>query len=53
MPGKKEEVKAEVPITDLKEGEMVGKVSEERKTRNGQPNDRLIVKFIISTFVHV
>ena len=53
MPGKKEEVKAEVPITDLKEGEMVGKVSEERKTRNSQPNDLLIVKFIISTLVHV
>ena len=53
MPGKKEEVKAEVPITDLKEGGMVRKVSEQRKTRNGQPNDRLIVKFIISTFVHV
>ena len=42
-----------MPITDLKEGEMVEKVSEEKKTRNGQPNDRLIVKFIISTFVHV
>ena len=41
MPGKKEEVRAEVPITDLKEREMVGKVSEERKTRNGQPNARL------------
>ena len=53
MPGKKEEVKAEVPITDLKEGEMVGKVREERKTRNGQPNDWLIVKFISSTLVHV
>ena len=39
MPGKKEELKAEVPITDLKEGEMVEKVSEERKTRNGRPND--------------
>ena len=32
---------------------MVGKVSEERKTRNGQPNDRLIVKFIISTSMQV
>ena len=53
MPGEKEEVKAEVPIADLKEGEMVGKVSKERKTRNGQPNDLLMVKFIISTFVHV
>ena len=53
MPGEKEEVKAVVPIADLKEGEMVGKVSEERKTRNGQPNDLLMVKFIISTFVHV
>ena len=50
MSGKKE-IKAEVPITDLKEGEMVGKVSEDRKTRNGQPNDWLIVKFISSTFV--
>ena len=42
-----------MPIADLKEGEMVGKVREERKTRNGQPNDLLMVKFIISTFVHV
>ena len=28
MPGKKAEVKAAVPITDMKEGEMVGNVSE-------------------------
>ena len=39
MTGKKEEVRAEVPITDLKEGEMVGKLHENRNTRNGQPSD--------------
>ena len=53
MTGKKEEVRAEVPITDLKEGEMVGKLHENRKTRNGQPSDQLIVKFVVSTFVQM
>ena len=33
MPGKKEEVKDEVPIADLKEGEMVGKVSKEENKK--------------------
>ena len=47
MPGKKGELKAEVPIADLNEGEMVEKVSEERKTRNGQPNDRFIVNLLL------
>ena len=53
MTGKKEEVRAEVPITDLKEGEMVGKLHENRKTRNGRPSDQLIVKFIVTTFVQM
>ena len=35
MPGKKAEVIATVPITDIKEGEMVGNVPEDDKTRNG------------------
>ena len=53
MTGKKEEVRAEVPIIDLKEGEMVGKLHENRETRNGRPSDQLIVKFIVTTFVQM
>ena len=34
------EVGAAVSITDLKEGEMVGKVMKDKITRNGQPNDQ-------------
>ena len=45
MSGKTTEVKAAVPITDMKEGEMVGNVSEDNKTRNGQPSDQLTVNF--------
>ena len=52
MPGKKGEVKATVPITNIKEGEMVGNVPEDDKTRNGQPSDQLTVNFFVTTFVH-
>ena len=52
MPGKKAEVIAVVPITDIKEGEMVGNVSEENKTRNSQPSDQLTVIFFVTTSVH-
>jgi len=52
MPGKKAEVIAVVPIIDIKEGEMVGNVSED-KTRNGQPSDQLTVNFFVTTFVHI
>ena len=53
MPGKKAEVIGTVPITDIKEGEMVGNVPEDDKTRNGQPSDQLIVNFFVTTFVHI
>ena len=53
MPGKKAEVTATVPITDIKEGEMVGNVSEENKTRNGQPSEQLTVNFFVTSFVHI
>jgi len=52
MPGKKAEVIAAVPIIDIKEGEMVGNVSE-GKTGNGQPSDQLTVNFFVTTFVHI
>jgi len=52
MPEKKAEVIAAVPIIDIKEGEMVGNVSED-KTRNGQPSDQLTVNFFVTTFVHI
>ena len=48
---KKAEVIATVPITDMKEGEMVGNVPENDKTRNGQPSDQLAVNFFVTTFV--
>ena len=53
MPGKKAEVIAAVPIIDIKEGEMVGNVSEGDKTRNGQPSDQLTVNFFVTTFVNI
>jgi len=53
MPGKQAEVIAAVPIIDIKEGEMVGNVSEGDKTRNGQPSDQLSVKFFVTTFVNI
>jgi len=52
MPGKKAEVIAAVPIIDIKEGEMVGNVSE-GKTGNGQPSGQLTVNFFVTTFVHI
>lgn len=53
MPGKKAEIKATVPITNIKEGEMVGNVPEDDKARNSQPSDQLIVNFFVTTFVHI
>lgn len=53
MPGKKAEVIAAVPIIDMKEGEMVGNVSEGNRTRNGEPSDQLTVNFFVTTFVHI
>jgi len=46
MPGKKSQVTAVVPVTDIKEGEMVGNVPEDNNTKNSQPSDRLIVIFL-------
>ena len=53
MPRKKAEVTATVPITDIKEGEIVGNVSEENKTRNGQLREQLTVNFFVTSFVHL
>lgn len=50
MPNKKKEVRAEVSITDLKDGEMVWKLTENNKIAR---NDYLKVKFIVTTFVHM
>jgi len=41
------------PITDLKEGEMIGRVSEKNKTKNGHPSEHLTIKFIVTILLHI
>ena len=50
MPGKKWD-RAVRPITDVKEGEMIG-VSEKNKTKNGHPREHLTIKFIVTILLH-